>query len=329
MKRTIGQNVLTRRQMLQWGAATAAATLAGCKPQASDPLRIAIQPWCGYQFMSLAAKEGWLPPDVQLMRTSTAVETIRAVEAREVHGAALTLDQTLVLNAVVPLQVVLVTNVSAGADVLLARPGIKTLAGLRGKRIGAESTSLGVVMATKMLEAAGLDASEVQIVEMTEDHFQSWQDLEMDAIITYEPALGRLQELGLVPLFDTRSLPQTILDVLAVRRDAVKSHDEQIRALVAGHFRALHSWRMNPLDAAYRLAPMLEMPPERVGPAFQGLDLPDENFNRHFLDGPSQELLQVTVEIAAILRRASMMQAPVAAPERMFTAEFLPATAHR
>jgi NitT/TauT family transport system substrate-binding protein len=320
---------ITRRQLLQWATAAGVVTLGGCAAQPPAPLRIAIQPWCGYQFMSLAAKEGWLPTDVELVFVPTAIDAISRVREGDVHGAALTLDQALVLvDHGIALDIVLITNVSAGADVLLVRPEITTLADLRGRRIGAEATSLGVVMVSKLLEAAGLDRDDVQVVEMTEDHVASWHAHEMDALVTYEPALGQLQQLGLVPLFDTRSLPQTILDVLAIRRDALEQHDEQVRALVAGHFRALHVWRTNPIDTDYRLAPLMQVPVERVGKAFQGLDLPDEDYNRHYLEGPSEALLRVTADISAILINAGIIRSPVES-RQLFTADFLPAAARR
>lgn len=314
---------ITRRQLLRWATAAGVATFGGCA--SPSPLRVAIQPWGGYQFMGLAAKEGWLPPGVEIVFTPTGVDSVRRVVEGSVHGAALTLDQALVLvDQGVMLDIVLITNVSAGADVLLVRPAIKTLADLRGKRIGAEATSLGIVMVTKVLEAAGLERADVQVVEMTEDHVASWHAHEMDALVTYEPAIGQLLQLGLVPLFDTRSLPQTILDVLAIRHDALEMHEEQVRALVAGHFRALHAWRTNPIDTAYRLAPLMQMPVERVGKAFHGLDLPDEDYNRHYLKGPSEELLRVTADISAILLQAGIIKSHVEA-RQLFTADFVPA----
>lgn len=316
---------ITRRQLLHWAVATGSAGFGGCAAHTTSPLRVAIQPWCGYQFMSLAAKEGWLPPGVEIVFTPTAVESVRRIAEGSVHCAGLTLDQVLVLaDQGVLLDIVLVTDVSAGADVLLVRPEIRTLADLRGKRIGAEATSFGVVMVTKVLEAAGLVRDDVQVVEMTEDHVASWHAHEMDALVTYEPALGQLQQLGLVPLFDTRSLPQTILDVLAVRRDALQEHDAQVRALLAGHFRALRTWHTNPIDTAYRLAPLMQVPVERVGKSFQGLDLPDEDYNRHYLDGPSEDLLRVTADISSILLRAGVIKSRVGS-RQLFTADYVPA----
>jgi NitT/TauT family transport system substrate-binding protein len=317
---------LTRRQLLQLAGGSALVMLGGCGLGDSKPLRIAIQPWAGYQFMSLAEKAGWLPPGVQLVYLPTAVASIQSVQRGDVHGAALTLDQAMVIvDQGIALDIVLITNVSAGADVLLVRPEITQLADLRGKRIGVEATSLGAFLLAKVLQAAGLERKDVQVVDMTEDHVDSWQSQPMDALLTYEPALGELKQLGLVPLFDTRSLPGAVLDVLAIRRDAIGDHGDDVRALVAGHFRALQEWRTNPLDVAHRLAPLMQVPVERVGEAFMGLDLPDLDFNRHYLEGPSPELLQTTADIAGTMRQAGMLRSDIAT-DGLFTASYLPAT---
>jgi NitT/TauT family transport system substrate-binding protein len=178
-------------------------------------------------------------------------------------------------------------------------------------------------MTAKLLEAANLQPGDVTMVMMTEHHVQAWNEQRMDGLLTYEPARGQLQQLGLVPLFDSRSLPQTILDVLAVRRDSIQQHERQVRQLVAGHFRGLHEWRTNPLDTGYRLATLMQVPVERVNIAFQGIDLPDEDYNRHYLEGPSDDLLHSTADVAEILLQAGTLKTHVEAQD-LFTANYLP-----
>lgn len=58
-------------------------------------------------------------------------------------------------GAGVALQVALICDVSAGADVLLAPPAIANLAALRGRRIGVESTALGAPVFREQKFAAG------------------------------------------------------------------------------------------------------------------------------------------------------------------------------
>jgi len=317
----------TRRRFLQLGLGAAIlpglGALSGCGP--SQPLKVAVQPWCGYQFLFVGREEGWLDTkQVELVETALTTESVAALREGRVDAAALTLDEVLLLRAKGhPLHVVMVFDASAGADVLLARPGIAGLPDLKGKRIGMENSGLGVIMLHKVLQAAGLQPQEVEVVKMGEDHAQAWSTAQLDAILTYEPHLGTLLKQGLQPLFDSRQTPNLILGVLAVTPQAVSDKAEALHNLVHSHFRARYLWQTHPAEAAYQLAPRLGVPAQEVGQVFKGLDLPDVLSNRHYLTAPAEHLAQSANEIAAILSQAGMMpQRPDLAG--LFTADFLP-----
>lgn len=318
---------LTRRNFLRIGAQAIAYTAVGglnaCSP--SPPLRIASEKWCGYQFMFLAQQEGWLPKSgLELRETGFASDSVVALKQGQVDGAALTLNEVLLLrDQGMPLSVVTVFDFSAGADVVLAKPGISRLADLKGQRIGVETTSLGVIMLSKVLEAAGLQRSDVTVINMDEDHLAAWDSANMDAVLTYEPALSRLQKQGLVSLYDRRKLPLVIVDVLAVRTEAAERHAEALRGLIAGHFRALTQWRNNPIDTAYRLSARLGVKPDEVKSVFKGLDLPDAAYNRKYLTAPAVELTQSVQAITRILTQEGLLKRPLNL-DRLFVADYLP-----
>lgn len=322
-----------RRDLLRGiGACVALSALGsatGCGGRdGGPPLKIALNPFCGYQFMHLAEKEGWLPADaVNLRHLRTAVEAVAMLERGEVDGAPLTLDEVLWLrDKGMPLVTVLVIDSSAGADVLLARRDIEQLADLRGRRIGVEASALGTVMLVKTLEAAGLARADVTVVPMTEDHVAAWDKGDLDAILTYPPSTATLEGRGLQPLFDSRSIPQLILDVLAVKPEVVQRQPDGLRTLIAGHFRALEEWRTHPIDTAYRLAPLLGVPVEDVRDVYVGLDLPDAVYNRHYLAAPAASLTSTATELGRILEADGLIRNPVRL-EGLFVPDFLPGTA--
>ena len=319
---------LGRRAFLRLGAAglaAAAVPLAGC---GREPLRIALHPWPGYEFLRLAQGLGWVPESqVRLVRTANFVESVAAFESGGVDGVGVTLDEALRLrDRGHPVQVVLVFDVSVGADVLLARPEVETLADLRGRRIGVEPSTLGTVMLFEALQAGGLRRADVQVVDLPHDHYSGWASGELDALVTYEPSLGRLRAEGLVPLFDSRRLPQLIVDVLAVRPDAARRRADALRTLVDAHFRALRRWQVNPVDAGYRLAPLLRVAPEQVPAAYAGLDLPDALYNRRYLTAPAGELTRAAGELARVLVAERLIER---APdlEGLFSVDYLPGAA--
>lgn len=318
--------LLSRRSLLRLGvqgvAVAALGGLAGC---ARSPLRVAVAPWAGYQFMALAEQEGWYAPDqVQLVKTATLEESARALAEGRVDGAALTLDEVLLLRADgVPVETVLIINVSAGGDALLTRPGLGSLSDLAGKRIAVENSSLGAVMLHHVLQAAGLAPADVIIEPMQFDHVAAWEQLAPDAILTYEPALTPLEARGLVRLFDSRALPMRILDVLALRTGTLQRQGGAVRELIAGHFRARELWYRNPIDTGYLLARLLGVQVDDVKRIFSGLDLPDALYNRQYLLPPALELNQTAREIAGILIDAHLLQG-VPPLDGLFRADGLP-----
>ncbi len=299
--------------------------LAACAP--ASPPRIALHPWAGYQFLSLAKDEGWLrSDDVSLVETAILPDSARALARGEVDGAGLTLDELLRLrDQGIPLSALLVFSISAGADALLVRPHIRTLAQLQGQRIGVEASSLGAIMLDATLKAAGLKRDEVTVVPMNEDHVQAWQRNDMDALLTYEPALNMLESRGLERLFDSRRLPQTILDVLAVRTPVARQHARALRTLIEAHFRAVDLWRRNPVDTAHRLSARLGIHPDGVRRVFSGLDLPDAAHNRHYLTEPHAELGRAATEVALVMQREGMLNRPLDMTG-LFVPDYLPRT---
>ena len=300
-----------RRRMISAMAALAClGWMPGCV--AREPLRISSHVWPGYEFMFLARSMGWLrPTDVQLVEVPAASDSMHAINARLVDGAALTLDEVLRVRAGgVPLTVVAVFDVSAGADVLLARPGIADLAGLAGKSIAVERSALGALMLSSVLKSAGVEPGSIKVVHATIDqHEQVWQRGEVDAVISYPPVSERLEKLGAVRLFDSRSMPDRILDVLAVRSEVLQEKSEQLRHLVDRHFHALEHFRTNPRDAVYRLSPRLGIPAGEVMMAYQGLSLPDARENRRLLAGRSPVIRQTAGALAEMMFEERLLPA--------------------
>jgi len=316
----------SRRRFLRSASLLAAAPLLpACGERA--PLSIASHVWPGYEFMFLARSEGWLPAEgLVLLETPSATESLRALREGRAQGAALTLDEVLRARAEgVPLTVVLVFDVSAGADALIARPGIETLAGLKGRRVGAETSALGALMLGKVLRAAGLAQTDISVLPLTSNnHLKAWREGMVDAMITYEPTSSLLLAEGGVRLFDSRQMQDTIFDVLAVRPDAAETHADALKALIAGHFRGLAHLRGNPQDAGYRLADRMGLSGHEVLQAFRGLKLPDVGSNHAYLDDQTDGgLIRAVRELNAVMMDARLLSRPDPLAD-IVSSQFLP-----
>jgi NitT/TauT family transport system substrate-binding protein len=235
---------LARRKFNTWLAGLGCLPLIAACSTKDQPVTIGMHVWPGYEPIPLARAMGWLDDKlVKLVDTPAATDSLKLLEQGKIDGAGLTLDEVLRARANgIALAVVLVCDISAGADMLLARPAIKTLSDLRGLRIGVENGALGALMLYKALRSAGLTVADVKPVSLTvNQQAQAWEQGEIDAAITYEPAASQIFALGGNRLFDSRQIPDTILDVLAVRSAVLDpNHSKALRHLVASHLRALH-----------------------------------------------------------------------------------------
>ena len=61
---------------------------------------------------------------------------------------------------------------------------------------------------------------------------QAWQNAQVAALVTYEPVRSQLRAQGAQVLFSSADVPGLIIDVLAVRADALPAHATALRALV-------------------------------------------------------------------------------------------------
>ena len=262
-----------------------AAGLSGCR--APDPLAFGIHPWIGYESLYLARDFGWLPGSLVLESGPSSKDSRAGLLSGKLHGAALTLDETIrVWSEGTELVVVAVADVSAGADALITRPHITGLAELRGKRIAVEVNGVSGIMLLKILELAGLAWSDVVLVDLpVSEHAGAWSRSEVDASVCYEPIAIKLEREGGVRLFDSSDIPETIFDLLVVTRETAEGNPDAVRDLVMAHFRGLQHLVRSMHDAVYRVADHQGIRPEDVQSALATVMLPDLAANQRYLSG--------------------------------------------
>ncbi|MFZ5774206.1 MAG: ABC transporter substrate-binding protein [Thermodesulfobacteriota bacterium] len=325
--------MLSRRQVVLFLSCTPLALALPCcgwrPPEA--PLAIAAHAWPGYEPMFLARTQGWLKVgQVRLLETSSATDSLKALADGRVDGAALTLDEVLKARGNgLPLSVVAVLDISAGADMVVARPTLKGLADLKGRRLGFEPGAVGELMLVHALQAANLAREDVTLISLPVDqHLAAWRKNQIDAAVTYEPMASQLLAQGAIKLFDSRQLPNTIVDVLTIRGDRLdRIHAGAIRHLLQAHFRALEYLRKNPQDAAYRMAPRLQVSAADFLSLFKGLVLPDAANNHRLLAGDRPALMESAHTLCT-----SMVKSGLLAQDDPLTglirADFLPPDFH-
>lgn len=314
MTRQWGDTVLRdpgRRRAIRTGVSWLGWSVLAACARPTAPLRVGLHTWPGYELLALGRALGALDDrSVRLVETPSASASLRGMRSGALDAACLTLDEVLTLiDGGLAATVVAVLDVSQGADVLMASADIPTLAALRGRRIGVENSAVGAVMLDAILEQAGLGMDQIAVQFVTIDQQEALLTQgRLDAVVTYEPVRTRLARAGYRELFTSREIPGRILDVLAVRTDALAVQERAIRACVQAHFAGLRAWQEAPERHRDFLAGRLGVAPDEVASAFDGMLLADLGKNRSWMAQGAPYLIQVTQRLVAVMRRAGLLQ---------------------
>lgn len=285
--------------------------LMSCNTGVETPLRVATTPWPGYESLHLAQSLHYFDADtIRIVDMVNNNQAAMAVRNGSVNAGMLTLDETLLLlQDGIDLQVILVMDISNGADAVIARPEIISLQGLRGKRVAVDNGTVGAVMLDAMLDAANLQVSDIlPVSKPVNEHSHAYLTGQIDAAVTFEPVRSELLKHGAHILFDSSQIPGRIVDVLVVRTDAISQHRQALVKLVAACFKALAYQASQPRDAAQRIAPYLGIKPDEVPAQYSGLILPTLTDNHSWLAGPSAQLNSTASNLAKLMLQRHLLQ---------------------
>lgn len=283
----------------------------GCERGSHEPLRIATNVWPGYEPLYLARSMGeYDDGSVELVEMPSTTEVMRAYQNQLVHGAGITLDEALVLaQNTNDFAILAVMDYSNGADVILGRPGMDSMADLCGKKIGVENTALGAFFLSRALQVSGVPCDTVTPVPMlVDEHEQAYKAGKVDAVVTFEPVRTLLLKNGAVKLFDSSMIPGEIVDVLIVRKEFIRQNPRSVRRLLRGWFAALERIKKQPDAAMASMAARLGITPEETAASYDGLLLPDLPENRRALYGNEPGLKKVASTMQQQLLENKVMQ---------------------
>jgi NitT/TauT family transport system substrate-binding protein len=288
--------------------------LAACTPAPRAPLVVGTVPWVGTEPLFLAREQGLFPGPIHLTEYMNSAHELRAFHNGVIDAAAVTLEEVVNLDyRGQQAQVVLVLDASYGADCLVARPEVKTLADLKGRKVGSEDVMLPTYMLQRALEQVRLGPGDVERVYQGPDESEvALREGKVDAVVAYSPYCQRMVAAGAHVLFDSTRIPNEIVDVLVVRRGYLEANPEQVDALLKGWFAALAFIRDNPAEAAGHMGPRLGMEGARFLEAMKGVHHPDVREQHTLLVGERPGLRDSIERLGAVMKRgAGMPEHPI------------------
>ena len=291
--------------------ALAAGLLSACSPPAREaPLEIGINPWPGYELLYVAEAKGYLRDegvDVHLVDYPSLGDTREAFERGQLDGFASTLVELLHVRHTVEREpvIALVADYSNGPDVLLAQTDVRTVADLRGRRIGVELETVSLFLLARALQQAGLGLQDVEVVPHTQAQMQaSLLHGTVDAVVTYPPVSFDIDHLPDVHvLFSSRDIPRELLDVISVDRTVFESRRDDIEALRRAWHRAVSLYRTDPQAVIDIIAARERASAADVAAALKGVELVDGMQQAVFLGSAAQAGAPAVPPVGALLQR--------------------------
>jgi NitT/TauT family transport system substrate-binding protein len=221
---------MLRRAALAGVLAWIVTGAAGMTQAAAAPLRIGYSDWPGFVAWQIAIDKGWLSEaglDVKFDWFDYSA-SMEAFAAGKIDGDLVTNGDALVMGAGGARNVIiLITDYSNGNDMIVARPGIRTLADLKGKRIGIETGLVDHLLLLDGLKKQGMTQNDVTLVNAkTNETPQVLASGQVDAIGAWQPNSGLAMKAlpGSRPVYTSAQAPGLIYDVLTVNPAGLAAH---------------------------------------------------------------------------------------------------------
>lgn len=277
----------------------------GCNQPEPQKLRLGTNIWPGYEPLYLAREIDSLPSNkVRLVEYSSASEVIRAFRNKTLEMASLTLDEVLLLvQDNIPVKVILVHDISNGADTILARPDITSMKDIIGKRVAVESSALGAYVITRALEINKLSLKDIIIKHLNvNQHENAYKNNQVDVVVNFEPVRTRLLNKGAKEIFTSKEMYGEIVDVLVVHEEVFNQNKSTLKEIINGWFTALDYFSQQPKLAANIMAKRLNVSTQEVISSFKGLELPNRKINRSLLGGKKPKLKTTIQHLNRVLK---------------------------
>lgn len=252
--------------------------LAMCGALRAEPLKIAYSDWPGWIAWEIGVQKGWFKEaGVEVdFQWFDYVPSMDAYVSGKVDGVCMTNGDALVTGATgKPSVGIIINDFSNGNDMIVAAPGIESMKGLKGKKVGLEEGFVSHLLLLTGLEKNGMKADDVTIVNTpTNETPQVFGSKAVDAIGAWQPNSGQaLKALpGSKPVFTSADSPGIIYDLLYVSTESLEKRKDDWAKVVKVWYRIADYIRdeENLDDTLKILSARVKISPEEYEPFLKG-----------------------------------------------------------
>jgi NitT/TauT family transport system substrate-binding protein len=234
------------KRLSKFFSALAAVAMLGMSAGAlAEPLKIGYSDWPGWVAWEVAIEKQWFKEegvDVQF-EWFDYVASMDAFAAGKLDAVTMTNGDALVTGATGAKSVmILINDYSNGNDMVVGKPGIDSIADLKGKKVGVEIGFVSHLLLLNGLEKAGMSEKDVELVNVpTNETPQVLASGDVDAIVAWQPNSGMALNLvpGSKPIYTSADEPGLIYDVLAVSPSSLAARKAEWEKVIKVWYRVV------------------------------------------------------------------------------------------
>jgi NitT/TauT family transport system substrate-binding protein len=284
-----------------------AAAAMSISAHAAQPLKIGYSDWPGWVAWQVAIDKGWfkeagVPVTFEWFDYSASMD---AFSAGKIDAVTMTNGDALVTGAAGGKSVmVMLTDYSNGNDMIIGKPGVRSIKALKGKKVAVEMGFVEHLLLLNGLKKAGMKESDVTLVNAkTNEMPQMLASGDVAAIGAWQPIAGQTMKSvpGAKPIYTSADEPGLIYDVLAVNPGSAKQRRAEWIKVVKVWDRVvkyINDPKTQP-DAVKIMAARVGVSPETYLPLLKGTKLLSlDEAKRIYLKGDGFKTLYGSSKIA-------------------------------
>ncbi|MBD9482527.1 ABC transporter substrate-binding protein [Pseudomonas sp. PDM14] len=253
--------------------------------------------WVGYGTLYLARDLGYFKEqglDVDFTVIEESAMYMAAQASGKLSGSASTIDEILKYRSKdFCFKAVAALDESHGGDGVLVGKDVTSLDQLKGKAVAVNEGSVSQFWLSYLLKQKGMSMSDLEIQNMTaDDAATAFIAGRVPAAVTWEPHLSLVKAKGQGKvLIDSSETPGVIVDVVALSCDVIEKQPEDVKALVAGLYKAVEYTKTHPQEAYAIMAKGVGgylSDPKDLAEAAKGVKFYDQAMSEKLLGTPGK-----------------------------------------
>lgn len=280
----------------------------------AEPIKLAVYPLPSPYFeyamesLELFTKDN---ANVELVEFAQYSDVIQALDSGSVDASIMGITEavTPIANGL-DLDIVLMTDYSAGMDGIVAAPGINSVKDLKGKTIATNIGTMNHMLLLTALEQAGLSESDVNITNMSEgDATAALVGGSIDAASIFDPQMSKAaKESGGKVIFSSKDLPGELSDVLIIKDSIVKDRADEVQGIVDAWYQVQDKYNKNSDSVVDLISPKAELTNDEFYSLLDGIDIATKDYNKEVFANSGEKMISLVTKVANFLKDADCIE---------------------